>query len=274
MDYQRVQIESDSETAQVLMAFLGEMPFEMFEEVENGLDAYIPSCHFSSSIKKEITALQEKFDFKWSDELIVSQNWNQTWEDNFQPIILDDFCAVRADFHQEIPSVRYEILINPKMAFGTGHHETTRMMLRAMKDINFNQKKVLDYGCGTGVLAILADKMGATQIEAVDIEAPSFENTVDNFEINGVKDAVVFLGTLDEISSNDFDIILANINRNVILNSLSPLKSKLKQNGKLLISGFLLEDEKRMLEAVTSSGFSVKYRLNEGAWLCMVLEIN
>ena len=201
------------------------------------------------------------------------------WESNFEPIQIDDFVAVRADFHPPTvdekgnQSVQFDLVINPKMAFGTGHHETTYMMMQLMRDINFEGKKVLDYGCGTGILAILASKLKAEYLEAVDIEAASFENTVENCKINEVQNVKAFEGTLEVIDASDFDIILANINRNVILDSLFSLKNKLNTEGVLLISGFLKEDETVMKEAVIKNGFKIINTIQRGNWLCMRLNI-
>ena len=161
------------------------------------------------------------------------------------------------------------------MAFGTGHHETTYMMMQLMRDIDFVGKKVLDYGCGTGILAILASKLEAQYIEAVDIEAASFENTIENGKINDVQNVQAFEGTLEVIEASDFDIILANINRNVILDSLFSLKNKINvtSNAVLLISGFLKEDETVMKEAVLKNGFEIIQTIQRGNWLCMRLNM-
>ncbi|MBC7776104.1 MAG: 50S ribosomal protein L11 methyltransferase, partial [Phycisphaerae bacterium] len=205
-------------------------------------------------------------------ELVLGQNWNELWESNFQPVVVGDFCAVRADFHEPIKSVKWELVINPKMAFGTGHHETTWQCIAAIEHLPLSGAKVLDYGCGTGILAILAAKQGAVEVEAVDIEDESYRNTVENCATNGVENVTARLGTLAAIQGHDFDGILANINRHVILESLPALAKLLKPKGWLLISGILLTDEAVVTEAAEAAGFSKKEMKSRGNWLCGVFE--
>ena len=184
---------------------------------------------------------------------------------------MDDFVAVRADFHPNTEGVEFDLIVNPKMAFGTGHHETTYMMMQHMRSMNFKGKKVLDYGCGTGILAILASKLGAIDLEAVDIEEPSYENTIENCAINHVDTVKAICGILDDVPSHDFDVILANINRNIIIDSLDDLKSRLNTEGVLLISGFLKMDENTILQATNYAGFTHQKTLYRGNWLSMLL---
>ena len=166
-------------------------------------------------------------------------------------------------------NIDHELLINPKMAFGTGHHETTFLMMQRMADINFQGKKVLDYGCGTGILAILASKLGANPIDAVDIEEPSYHNTIENAQFNKVENINSIWGTLDHITASNYDIILANINRHVILNSLETLFEKLTINGHLLLSGILEEDGDLVLAAAKNAGFYMYQKHQRGNWLCL-----
>jgi ribosomal protein L11 methyltransferase len=266
----------NEEKGEVLTAVLGDLPFDTFEDTGSSLKVYIPEEDLTAEVEKEFSELAQQFDFQYVKTFIPYQNWNMLWESNFNPIQVDDFVAVRADFHPPTEGVEFDLVINPKMAFGTGHHETTYMMMQLMREMQFEGKKVLDYGCGTGILAILASKLKATYIEAVDIELPSFDNTIENCEINDVANVKPFHGTLDVIKASDFDIILANINRNVILDSLKSLKSKIKQpksveTGVLLISGFLKEDETIMSEAVIANGFTILKTIQKGNWLCMLI---
>ena len=179
--------------------------------------------------------------------------------------------AVRADFHPNTEGVAFDLIINPKMAFGTGHHETTFMMLQQMRSMDFKGKKVLDYGCGTGILAILASKLGAIDLEAVDIELPSYENTLENCMINNVSNVQAICGVLDDVPSHNFDIILANINRNIIVDSLENLKNRLNTEGSLLISGFLKIDENTILQATNYARFTHLKTMQRGNWLSMLL---
>lgn len=280
MNYYKIDVNIQDDFREVLIALMGDLPFDTFMETDNGFEAYIPAKSWAAAIGETLNDWRAQFDFSWEREWVEAQNWNEVWESNFEPIKVENFVGVRADFHAPTEGVVFDLLINPKMAFGTGHHETTYMMLQTMRDLHFEGQKVLDYGCGTGILAILAAKLGATDIEAVDIEDWSFENTLENATINGVGDAIkAFCGTLTAISRRDFDIILANINRNVILESLPMLKTMLQSEGTeggkhLLISGFLKEDENIMLESVLQQGFEVRQTLQRGQWLCIWLILN
>jgi ribosomal protein L11 methyltransferase len=283
MNYYAITItpkEHDIERVEILTAVLGELPFDTFEDTETGLKAYIPERDLTESVENELVELSEQFDFTFDKTFIPYQNWNSVWESNFQPIQVDDFVAVRADFHPNTEGVEFDLIVNPKMAFGTGHHETTYMMMQHMRSINFLEKKVLDYGCGTGILAILASKLGAIDLEAVDIEEPSYENTVENCRINDVPNVKAIWGILDDVLSHDFDIILANINRNIIIDSLDELKKRLKKRENptdsdniLLISGFLKIDENTILQATNYAGFKHQKTLQRGNWLSMLLTI-
>lgn len=257
------------ETSEILVAYLSDAPFDTFEETEEGLNAYLPAHAGPTEVERQLLDLQKQFDFVWDKTFIPGQNWNEIWESNFPPVIVNDFCAVRADFHEPIPSVKHELVINPKMAFGTGHHETTWQCIAAMEHLPMAGKKILDFGCGTGVLAILASKLGAAEVEAVDIEEESYRNTLENSEVNGVKNVTARCGTLAAVQGRDFDGILANINRNVILESLPDLAGLLKPGGWLLVSGILLQDEEVVTEAAANAGFEKKKKTERGNWLCL-----
>lgn len=261
----------DLERVEILTALLGELPFDTFEDTETGFKAYMPEKELTESVENELVALSAQFDFQFDKTFIPYQNWNAVWESNFQPIQVDDFVAVRADFHPDTEGVEFDLIVNPKMAFGTGHHETTYMMMQQMRSIDFKGKKVLDYGCGTGILAILAAKLGAVDLEAVDIEEPSYDNTIENCTINGVDNIKAICGILDDVPSHDFDIILANINRNIIIDSLDDLKNRMTTEGVLLISGFLKIDENIILQATNYAGFTHQKTLHRGNWLSMLL---
>lgn len=273
MHYHKYEIKTDAETADILVAFLSDSPFDTFEEVSDGLNAYAPATASVEAIEAQLHDLQQQFDFQWQKEFIHGQNWNELWESNFQPVVVGDFCAVRADFHEPIQGVKWELVINPKMAFGTGHHETTWQCIAAIEHLPLEGAKVLDYGCGTGILAILASKEGAAEVEAVDIEEESFRNTVENCAANGIENVTVRLGTLDAVQGQGFNGIFANINRHVILESLPALAKRLKSNGWLLISGILLEDESIVTEAAQAAGFLKKEMKSRGNWLCGLFEL-
>ena len=273
MDYYRYDILTGEETAQILVAYLSEAPFDTFEDNDTGIAAYLPARTDVAEAETLLAELQEQFEFSWSKTFIPGQNWNEIWESNFHPVIVEDFCAVRADFHAPIAGVQHELVINPKMAFGTGHHETTWMCLRALRNLPCHDARLLDYGCGTGVLAILAAKLGAANVEAVDIEDESYRNTLENSEINGVSAQITArCGTLDAVEGRGFDGILANINRNVILDSLPRLAELLKPGGWLLVSGILEQDGPVVTEAAQQAGFVPGESAQRGNWLCIRFE--
>ena len=271
MDYWKFILRAEPEIADILPAFLSEAAFDTFEETSAGLNAYLPASASLPDTEQLLDELRQQFAFDWDREFLPAQNWNEIWESNFQPVIVEDFCAVRADFHPPQPGVQHELVINPKMAFGTGHHETTWMCLRALRDLPCRDAKLLDYGCGTGVLAILAARLGAADVEAVDIEEESYRNTLENSVANGVAGQITArCGTLDTVQGSGFDGILANINRNVILDSLPRLAELTKPGGWLLVSGILREDENVVTEAAQQTGFKMQEMSARGNWLCIL----
>lgn len=269
MDYWKYTLRTDPDTAQILMAYLSEAPFDTFEETEEGLDAYLPANASKTVTDQLLEELAQQFPFQTEQTFLPGQNWNEIWESNFQPVIVGNFCAVRADFHPPQPDVQWELVINPKMAFGTGHHETTWQCIAAMEHLPLQGTKVLDYGCGTGILAILASKLGAAEIEAIDIEDESWRNTLENAEANDVHNITARCGTLPDVQGRDFDGILANINRNVILDSLPRLAELVRPGGWLLLSGILAEDETVIVDSAEKAGFVKRGQTQRGNWLCI-----
>lgn len=272
MDYYRYDFITRNEIAEILPAFLAEAPFDTFEETPDGLSAYLPARAGTQAAEALVHSLQAQFDFEWSKTFIPGQNWNEIWESNFQPVVVRDFCAVRADFHDPVPGVKQEIIINPKMAFGTGHHETTWQCMAAMEQLPIRDRILLDFGCGTGILAILASKLGARSIEAVDIEEESWRNTVENSALNDVHNILVRCGTLEVIRGNSFDGVLANINRHVILEALPRLAQLTRPGGWLLLSGILLSDRQVVTDAAAAAGFQEQWFTQRGNWLCGLFE--
>ena len=222
------------------MAELGEIGFDTFEEVESGLKAYIEAESFNQSVLDEIVSrYKNSFDFSFDINSVEKENWNKKWEENYNPIEVDDRCIVRASFHSIEKKYPIDIVITPKMSFGTGHHATTWQMLKLQLDINFQNKRVLDVGCGTGVLAIMASKLGAKSIEATDIDEWCIENSIENYELNGIKDVKIQRGEISDLQFEDtFDIIIANINKNVLLVEIPFYSNLLVEKGLLLLSGF------------------------------------
>ena len=269
MDYYQFEFKIASENVEMLMALVGNLAFESFEETETGFHAYVQEKKYEDQMEKDIEEMKSLFDFSYQKKLIKYQNWNAVWESNFQPILVNNFCGIRADFHEPLTEVKHEIVINPKMAFGTGHHETTWMMMDTMENLDFKNKTVFDYGCGTGILAILAAQLGAASIDALDIELPSYENTLENSRINGIENIESIHGTLEKTQDKSYDIILANINRHVILDSLSTLYQMLPKAGILLLSGILKTDEQFVKTAAEKSGFKIEKIQHRNSWICI-----
>ena len=233
--------------SEILIAELGYAGFESFIETEEGVKAYIQKDEWNEKILEEVNILQSKeFTIEYRVEEIKQVNWNAEWEKNFDPIEVDTRCTVRAPFHLA-KNFEYEIVIEPKMSFGTGHHETTFMMLQFILDNDFTGKSVLDMGCGTAVLAILAEMRGATNIDAIDYDQWCYENSLENIERNNCKYISVQLGDATILGNKKYDTIIANINRNILLNDMETYVSCLNKGGSLFLSGFYNED----LEAIT-----------------------
>lgn len=226
----------------ILIAELGEVGFESFVETEEGISAYIQKEDWNTNILEDIQILNSKeFEIHYTFEEIQQTNWNIEWEKNFSPIIVDDVCSVRAPFHEK-PNTIYDIVIEPKMSFGTGHHETTHMMIQHILKNDFTNKSVLDMGCGTGILAILAEMKGAKPIDAIDYDNWCYLNSLENVERNDRKHITVLEGDAELLKNRSYDIIIANINRNILLNDINVYVGCLNTNGSLFLSGFYRED--------------------------------
>lgn len=260
-------ITDNAEQQELLIAVLSECGFDGFEEMDNCLDAYIPENIFDRS---NLESLASDFHFSWSSLLIDERNWNAVWESNFSPVTVETFVGIRADFHAPIKEVAYEIIITPKMSFGTGHHATTYMMMLQMKDLDINNKTVFDFGTGTGILAILAEKLGAISISAIDNDEWSIANAAENIQKNNCSNIDLILSDTPK-SVNSYDIILANINKNIILENISILASQLKHNASLLLSGLLVEDEGDILTACKFLNLNHIKTVQKDKWICLIL---
>jgi len=223
----------------LLINALGEIGFDTFEELDFGFKAYIPAADFDQSkLDEQLSLYQDVFTFSYEITLIPQKNWNEVWESNFEPIEIGNKIFVRATFHQPRPEFPYEIVIDPKMAFGTGHHQTTSMMLELMLENDFENKTVLDMGCGTGILAIMASKLGASAITAIDYDPVCYESTIENAQLNHIQNITALCGSKEVIPDVQFDIILANINRNILLDQMQSYSEVLKIGGEIYFSGF------------------------------------
>lgn len=256
-------IQSDQQ--EQLIALLAEAGYEGFEQEENILKAFIPKSRYDLTELSEITM---HYMVSFTIEDIPEQNWNEAWESNFQPVIIEDLVGIRAHFHQPIKNAKHEIVITPKMSFGTGHHATTEMMIREMGRIDFTGKRVFDFGTGTGVLAILAGKMGAIDIIAVDNDEWSIRNASENFSANDVSGIRVQL--LDKPAiPGEYDIILANINKHVIIDHFGSLVELLSQNGTLLLSGILYADKEEIISHAVENKLRLISEATRGEWICL-----
>ena len=243
----------------LLMHELSEAGFDTFEEVDFGFKAYIPAAQFNQEgLDERLEPFHDLLTFSYEVNLIPQKNWNAVWESNFQPIQIKDQVWVRATFHEPRPDFPFEIVIDPKMAFGTGHHQTTSMMMDFMLDTVFTGKKVLDMGCGTGILAILAVKKGASELVAIDYDPVCCESTLENTTHNNINNIRVLCGSKEAIPGEQFDIILANINRNILLDQMETYHQSLKSGGLLFLSGFYENPDLEILKTEASK-YNLQY---------------
>jgi ribosomal protein L11 methyltransferase len=255
------------EQSDMLIALLANIEYEAFAESDDSLTASIPSSLFNEN---ELAAISKDLNIAYEIEVVKEQNWNAEWEKSFEPVIVEGFCTIRAHFHTIDVNTTHDIVITPRMSFGTGHHATTQLMIEAMKDIDFNSKHVLDFGTGTGVLAILAEKLGATTITAIDNDEWSYNNAIDNCNQNGCKHVKVVQGSLEDTTSGSFDVILANINRHILLQYMNDMYHKLQGGGYLLLSGILTDDENIIISKASSAGFQSVSKKEKANWLSIM----
>jgi len=254
---------------EILIAELGYAGFESFVETVEGVTAYIQKVDWNPKILDGIQILNSsEFKINFEFETIEQVNWNKEWEKNFDPIIVDDVCAVRAPFHEKFDT-QFDIIIEPKMSFGTGHHETTHMMIRHLLKNDLTEKSVLDMGCGTGVLAILAEMKGAQPIDAIDIDNWCYLNSLENVERNKCKHISVYEGDASLLKSKKYDVIIANINRNILLNDLDAYASCLNRNGMLLLSGFYNDDIPLIEAKCESLMLKLDEKLERNGWVAL-----
>ena len=252
---------------EILIAELGAVGFESFTEQENGAIAYIQKKDWYSDILGDIQLLQ-------SDEAVISfdieeieqVNWNSEWEKNFEPIQVDNLVSIRAPFHKN-PNLKYDIVIEPKMSFGTGHHETTHLMIQHLMELDLKGKTVLDMGCGTGILAIFAEMKGAAKLDAIDIDAWCYENSIENVDRNQCKNISVYEGDASLLQSKKYDLIIANINRNILLQDIGTYVESMNEKGTLLLSGFYTEDIPIIKEESIKYGLKFKKQLTRNNWV-------
>jgi len=275
MDFIQITLFAPTAFNDILTAELSQYGYDTFMETDEGLCAYITEDIFSETDLQEVLNKYREAagEIKYTIEKIEKKNWNEEWEKNFEPLLIANICSVRASFHPKPEGVAYDIVINPKMSFGTGHHETTTLMIENQLTVDHAGKRVLDMGCGTGILAILACKLGATEILAVDIEDWTVENARENADLNECQAIEVRLGDAAVIEQEQpFNIILANINRNVLLADLPVYNRILAAGGTLIMSGFYTEDLEQIKEKAASVGLNFKNNRIKNNWVSVVFE--
>ncbi|MGW1453505.1 50S ribosomal protein L11 methyltransferase [Salegentibacter agarivorans] len=269
----KFKIEPLQPASEILVAELGYLGFESFVEEEDGLTAYIPAEEYEDDLLAGVHILQsDEFQITYSKGEIEQVNWNEEWEKNFSPIMVDDICSVRAPFHPE-PDTEFDIVIEPKMSFGTGHHATTHMMIQHILKNDWNDKAVLDMGCGTGVLAILASMKGAKFVDAIDIDNWCYQNTLENVGRNDCDNINVEEGGAELLQDRKYDMILANINRNILLRDLPIYKDSLNKDGNLFLSGFYEEDIPVIKEACQKLGLNYIEHIERSNWVAVKFSV-
>jgi ribosomal protein L11 methyltransferase len=255
--------------SEILIAELGEKPFESFIETDNGFSAYIQKELWTEDILNDIYLLSSpEFTISFIVEEIEQVNWNEEWEKNFEPIDVDGKCHVRAPFHPKT-NAKFDIIIEPKMSFGTGHHETTHMMIQHLLETDITNLKTLDMGCGTAILAILAEMKGAKPIDAIDIDNWCYLNSIENAERNNCHEITVYEGDANLLKDKNYDVIIANINRNILLNDMQQYVDSLKKDGILLLSGFYNEDIPFIDASCTEKGLTFVKKFERNNWVSL-----
>ena len=253
--------------SEILIAELAEVGFDSFVDTPTGIKAYIPKDSWNEHILQDIYLLSNpEFTISYQITEIEQVNWNEEWEKNFSPIVVEDLCTVRANFHP-VPNTRYDIVITPKMSFGTGHHETTYMMLQQLLPLSLEGAKVLDMGCGTGILAIMAALRGARDITAIDIDPWCVENASENVQQNNCSFITIKEGDVSLIAGEQYNLILANINRNILLSDIPAYTQALLSQGLLLVSGFYEEDLPAIKEKCQEVGLTYLSHIERNLWV-------
>ncbi|MGY8980552.1 MAG: 50S ribosomal protein L11 methyltransferase [Flavobacteriales bacterium] len=268
-----VELKPMQPFADILVARLNEINYETFLLEENILKCYIQTSILQKNESIDIIlSLSDQTKINYFFNKIDKKNWNAKWEESFSPVKINSNCIIRADFHKENKDIEHEIVITPKMSFGTGHHETTFLMSNEIFNIKLTNLSILDMGSGTGVLSIISSKLGAKEVMAIDIDEWAYENSIENSILNNTNNINFFKGDVSLIRNKNFDCILANINRNIILRDLVTYYKSLIKGGKLLISGFLVEDFDIVNKKINEIGFKLINKKNKNKWLMLHLE--
>jgi len=254
---------------------LGNIGFDSFMDAEEGFVAYCSETAYNEDALKEILAMEQFADTQiLKREIIPDQDWNATWESSYEPVVIDGICRIRAPFHEADGNFKYDLCIEPKMSFGTAHHETTAQIIKLMLKEDFKNKDVLDMGSGTGVLAILAKKLGSAKTVAIDNDEWAYRNALDNIKLNGENEIIVELGDANSLNNRQFDIIIANINRNILLRDMHEYVKCLKKDGKIFFSGFYEADLRLIREEAERCGLVYSCHIKENEWTAAVFKKN
>ena len=254
---------------EILIAELGYVGFESFVENDTGVTAYIQKHEWNSQILDDLYILgSPEFKIKYAYHEVIQTNWNKEWEKNFNPIQVDGQVSIRAPFHEN-PSLKFDIVIEPKMSFGTGHHETTHMMIQHLLALDLENKKVLDMGCGTGILAIFAEMKGAQPTDAIDIDSWCYQNSLENVQRNGCRHITVLEGDSSLLIGKKYDVVIANINRNILLSDMKTYTDCLRKNGVLLLSGFYKDDITIIENEVIKHGLVFDKMIQRNSWVAL-----
>ncbi|MFH0895887.1 MAG: 50S ribosomal protein L11 methyltransferase [Bacteroidota bacterium] len=274
MDYYGIKIIglTDPVHREVAVALLSEKGCDSFDEAENSMTAYVTADLYKETITESVKTFFNEQSIH--PEIVIdfypSQNWNEVWEKNFDPVVISDDCIICAPFHENIPDCKYKIVIMPQMSFGTGHHETTSQMCSFLLQQNLHDKKVLDMGCGTAVLAVLAAKLGAEKVVAIDNDEQACENARENIERNGLSGIPVIAGGAEVLKDQEFfNLILANINRNVLTRDMNVYADHLQQGGILVVSGFFIQEEDLLKSVAAQNGMKFISAESKNNWACM-----
>lgn len=272
MNYYSIDVQCSNSLRSILIAWLTDTSVEAFEEDEQGFSAYLPEQGRDEALEAKLLELKKRFDFSYDWKFWPDKNWNAAWEAEYQPVVVEGFCQVRAPYHLKRADLSYDIVIQPQMSFGTGHHATTKQMIQAMQALSWPQEKVMDIGCGTGVLAILAAQLGAGEVKALDNDSWAYKNTRSNSKLNGLDTIEVCEGVLETcFAAETMDVLLANINTNVLLSLIPELLAYSHSKTYLLVSGFLEKDADKIADCSKKDWKIVRKQLESG-WCCWTLK--
>ena len=275
MDFLTLKVSCSDEIREILLAELSFIGYDSFEETDIGITASTDNPEFDD-LKNQSIAILERYDLKedsYQFLQVPKVNWNKEWEKNFDPVNVADQVWIRAPFHEEKETFRYQININPKMSFGTGHHATTYLMVQALLDHNLSGKSVIDLGTGTGILMIMAHLLGAETIAGTDVDDWCIENSRENLLLNKIEEAELKKGPIATLAITEkYDFVLANINKNVLLSEMTHYQSLMKESSTLFLSGFYEKDEADMLEKIKGLGMKVIASSTKNDWMCMVID--